>query len=60
MWGLGPCGPESWWVCMLVGLLFMTLMIVGCFLMMRMVMRGGMCGHGRHAGRDAEDVRRPG
>jgi hypothetical protein len=60
MWGLGPCAAETWWVCLLLGLLMMTVMIAACFLLMRAVMGGRLCGHGRHEARGGEDVRRPG
>jgi hypothetical protein len=60
MWGLGPCGVETWWVCLLLGLLMMTVMIAACVLFMRAMMGGWPCGHRRHAARDGEDVRRPG
>jgi hypothetical protein len=60
MWGIGACAVGTWWVCLLVGLLFVAVMIAGCFLLMRVMMRGGMCGHGGHAVRDAGEGRRPG
>ncbi len=50
MWGLGPWGPGMWglsWVFPLLGLLFMMVMIVACFRMMRGMMGGGgMCDRG--------------
>ena len=51
MWGMGPWGPGMWgpwaWIFPLLGLLFMGVMMVACFRMMRGMMGGGgMCGHG--------------
>jgi hypothetical protein len=60
MWAPGPCAAETWWVCLLFGLLMMTVMITVCVVLMRAMMRGGLCGHGRHATSDRDDVRRPG
>ena len=60
MWGVGPWGSGMWglwWVFPLLGLLFMGLMMIACFRMMRGMTGGGMCGRGGgHPGR-TEDLR---
>ena len=63
MWGMGPWGPGMWgpwaWIFPLLGLLFMVVMMVACFRMMRGMMGGGgMCGHGGDHLSSTEDLRR--
>ena len=63
MWAMGPWGPGMWgpwaWIFPLLGLLFMVVIMVACFRMMRGMMGGGgMCGRGGDQLSSTEDLRR--